>query len=291
MTSRLALGTAQFGSQYGVANRAGAIPDRELAAILQAAKTAGINVCDTAALYGNAESRLGNAGVDGWRIVTKLPAVPADISDIEAWVIAALRDSLARLRQRSVYGLLLHRAADLRGPHAASLYAALASARAQGLVTKIGLSIYDPAELDDLWPAFRFDLVQAPLNVFDRRLVSSGWLERLARDGAEVHARSAFLQGALLMSDAERPSYFDRWSPLFAEWSAWLRQHRVTAAKACLDFVLSHRAVSQVVIGVDSQAQLRELVAAAGAPAAVAPPAGLASDDVELLEPFRWRLP
>lgn len=290
MTSRLALGSAQFGSKYGVANRTGEITSAELSAILETAKAAGISVCDTAALYGNAESRLGDAGLDGWKVVTKLPPLPESVTDVEGWVLSALGESLTRLRQPSVWGLLLHRAADLRGPRAAELYAALATVRARGLVTRIGLSIYSPGELDDLWPAFTFDLVQAPLNVFDQRLISSGWLERLTREGAEVHARSVFLQGVLLMPAAGRPSYFDRWTPLLDSWFTWLAQHHVSATKACLDFVLAHRSVSQVVIGVDSDAQLRELMAAADAPVASQPPSRFATHDADLLEPFRWKL-
>lgn len=290
MTSRLALGTAQFGSSYGVANRTGAVSERELSAILETAKAAGLTVLDTAALYGNAESRLGEAGVNGWRIVTKLPPLPADAGDIEQWALNAIHDSLARLRQPSVFGLLLHRANDLRGPRAAELYAALSVAKKQGLVSKIGVSIYSPSELDDLPSTFKFDLVQAPLNVFDRRLVSSGWLDRLAGEGAEVHARSVFLQGLLLMRSADRPAYFARWSPQLAAWTSWFESHHLTAEKACLDFVLSHPSIAQVVIGVDTVSQLRDLIAAANAPAAALAPSTLAVDDAGLIEPFRWKL-
>ena len=37
------------------------------------------------------------------------------------------------------------------------------------------------------------------MNIIDRRLELSGWLERLSDEGVEVHARSVFLQGLLLM--------------------------------------------------------------------------------------------
>ena len=290
MTSRLALGTAQFGSHYGVANRTGGITDSELSVILETAAAAGINVCDTAALYGNAESRLGTAGLDGWKIVTKLPPLPPTVTDVDDWVRSSLRESLSRLRQRSVWGLLLHRAADLRDPRAPQLYAALGAAKASGLVSKIGISVYNPAELDELWPAFKFDLVQAPVNVFDQRLVSSGWLDRLAREGVEVHARSIFLQGVLVMPAAERPNYFNRWTSLLDGWSTWLSQQHVSATKACLDFVLAQRSVSYAVVGVDSGAQLRELIAAAEAPPASRPLNNFAVDDIHLIEPFRWKL-
>ena len=38
------------------------------------------------------------------------------------------------------------------------------------MVEKIGISIYDPSELEQLMNLFKFDIVQAPLNIIDRRL-------------------------------------------------------------------------------------------------------------------------
>jgi aryl-alcohol dehydrogenase-like predicted oxidoreductase len=287
MTNRLALGTAQFGGVYGVANRSGEVSDTELSAILQTARSSGIDVCDTAALYGRAEERLGAAGVDGWKIVTKLPALPEGVDDVAAWLDASLAASLTRLRQPSLWGLLLHRSADLRGPRAQALIGALQSVRQRGVVHKIGLSVYSPGELDALWSS-TFDLVQAPLNVFDRRLQTSGWLDRLERAGVEVHARSVFLQGVLVMPASMRHSYFSRWSALFERWSAWLAETGVDPVKACLDLALAHRGVWRVVVGVETRSQLQQLIDAAGAPRTGITPDQFAVDDVDLLEPYRW---
>lgn len=288
MINRLALGTAQFGSRYGVANRSGEVAASELAAILETARSAGITVCDTAAVYGDSESRLGAAGVGGWKIVTKLPPLPPSITAVEQWVSDSVGQSLERLRQPALWGVLLHRTDDLDGNYASALYRGLQAVRHRGLVRKIGLSVYSPSQLDAFWPRFDFDLVQAPLNVIDQRLVTSGWLARLHASGAEVHARSVFLQGLLLMAAADRPAYFSRWAALFDRWQAWLDRRHGDAVKACLDFVLSHQAVSHAVIGVETRAQLQGILAAAGTPAITPLPTEFASDDVDLIEPFRW---
>lgn len=286
MSDRLALGTAQFGGEYGVANRTGEVSDGELSAILRTARSSGIDVCDTAALYGRAEERLGAAGIDGWKVVTKLPALPEGVDDVDGWLAASLAASLTRLRQRSLWGVLLHRSADLRGPHGHSLIAALRSVRQRGVVHKIGLSIYSPGELDAHWIP-TFNMVQAPFNVFDRRLVTSGWLDRLEHAGVEVHARSVFLQGVLVMPASMRHPYFSRWSALFDRWSAWLANRRVDPVKACLDLALAHHGVCHVVVGVETRSQLQQLIDAAAAPPTDTIP-DFAVDDVELLEPYRW---
>lgn len=82
--------------------------------------------------------------------------------------------------------------------------AVLAHARAAGLVSldsaiaygdgqHLGeIGVEEPTELDALWPIFPLDLIQAPFNVVDRRLATSGWLARLHDFECEVHIRSVF---------------------------------------------------------------------------------------------------
>ncbi len=287
MIERLALGTVQFGVAYGVANRSGQPNRDEAEMILALARGAGIDTLDTAIAYGESERRLGEIGVKCWRVVTKLPAVPDDAPDVSAWVRESVTGSLARLGVPSITGLLLHRSADLLGRHGAALAAALRKERNDGRVTKIGVSIYEPAELDATWPVLSPDLVQAPFSVFDRRLESSGWLARLYDEGIEVHTRSAFLQGLLLMAPSDRPNKFDRWSAVWTKWSEWLDATGMRAVRAALAHALSYPEISRVLVGVDSAEQLAEIIAHAAVSTARAP-ASLATDDPDLLNPSRW---
>src|SRR5262245_11114754 len=121
MIHRLALGTAQFGGAYGI-NGTGEVSDAEMRDILKLARAGGISVCDTAALYGHSEARLGAASLSGWRVVTKLPGLPTDVTDVNRWVRATIEASLNRLRVSSVWGVLVHRSADLHGPHGKAFY-------------------------------------------------------------------------------------------------------------------------------------------------------------------------
>ena len=208
--SVLALGTVQFGGRYGVANISGQVPQAEVAAILQRARAAGIDTLDTAIAYGCSESSLGEAGVASWRVITKLPALPDGGSDVAKWAEAQVLGSLQRLRTTQLEALLLHQPADLLGPNGARFIEALAVLKSRGLIRCAGISIYDPAELARIWPVWRPELVQAPCNIFDRRLLDSGWLAGLSRHGVRIHIRSVFLQGVLLMPASRRPAWFAR---------------------------------------------------------------------------------
>lgn len=288
MPSRLALGTVQFGMSYGITNSSGQVDADEIARILVFARAAGMDTLDTAIAYGHSEHRLGHAGVQGWRVVTKLGEPPHDADDLADWARAEVVASLGRLGVARVAGLLLHRSGSLSGARGAELYEALLSLKREGLVEKIGVSIYDPEELSSL-EAYALDLVQAPYNVLDRRIVTSGWLVRLKARGVEVHTRSAYLQGLLLLDADALPSAFERWRPLWREWNAWLARSRYTAAQACIGFVCAEPGIDRVIVGVENKQQLQAAITASSTIIDELP-GGFACSDLELINPARWRI-
>ncbi len=286
---KLALGTVQFGLAYGVANNSGQVSVDAAREIVGYAASAGIDTLDTAIAYGNSESCLGQVGVDGLKVISKLPPLPEQVDDVAAWVQQQLRASLARLGIATLDGLLLHRPADLLGPYGAALATALDAVVQAGQAKAVGISIYDPEELDHIWPVWQPQLIQSPFNVFDQRLSSSGWLSRLAAARVRVHVRSAFLQGLLLMSAAQRPAYFQPWQPVLAQWDAWCAQQQLTPLQATLAFAQSFAEIERVVVGVDSVAQLEQIVQAAQS-IVNTDWQHWAQADRALIEPSRWQL-
>jgi len=283
---KFALGTVQFGLPYGIANNAGQVSREEAVRILAFARDRGIDTIDTAIAYGDSELRLGMAGMEGFKVVTKLPAVPESDDNIESWVHQQVQASLHRLRVDSVYGLLLHRSQNLLGASGPSLVRALERLKTGGTVRKIGVSIYDPNELGAVTQVCAIDLVQAPLNLIDRRMITSGWLRRLHDDGIEVHTRSVFLQGLLLIPRQRIPQKFSQWSALFDLWDAWLIDNRVAAIEACLAFV-KHPLIDRVVVGVDSLSQLSEILRAADRPLLEQLPE-ICCGNENLINPSNW---
>ena len=286
MSSRIALGTAQFGAAYGVANAGGQVSLESAREILGVARAAGVDTLDTAALYGASEATLGEIGVADFLVVTKLPGLPDDCRDVGDWVRAATRASLRRLKVASLAGLLLHRPSDLLGVNGEALFAALLALKSEGLVAKIGYSVYSPDELAALVKSFPPDLVQAPYNVFDRRLAASGWLSRLKSIGAEVHARSAFLQGLLLSPRGRWPEKFAPWHGLLENWHDWCEMRALTPMQAALAHALGAGA-DRVVVGVDNAPQLRETIQASRGPG-VDVTVDIQSADDALINPSRW---
>jgi aryl-alcohol dehydrogenase-like predicted oxidoreductase len=259
---KLALGTVQFGLNYGLANHSGRISDAEARAILLQASQYGFDTLDTAIAYGESERILGDLGIDRWRVVTKLSAVPVSCGDVVSWVQDEIRQSMERLRVGQLHGVLLHRPSQLLQNNGEDLYKGLQSIKDLGLTRKIGVSVYEPEELDQLLNSYDLDLVQAPLNLMDRRLVDSGWAKQLKDANIELHSRSAFLQGLLLMPAHERPLKFKRWVDAWAVWDDWLLEVNLTPLEACLRYLNSVHEIDRIVIGVDTANHLRQIVKA-----------------------------
>lgn len=288
MANKIALGTVQFGMNYGIANKQGKVPESEAAAILSFARANSIDLLDTAIGYGVSEETLGKLAVDDFNVVTKLPPLSAERVELQAWVEEQVKGSMIRLGVNTLYGLLLHRSQDLQGEFGRQLAEALHGLKSKGLVQKIGVSIYDPSELVYVTRLLKLDLVQAPLNLVDRRLETSGWLSQLKEMGIEVHTRSAFLQGLLLMPRAKIPVKFERWSHLWDAWARRLVEVGKTASSICLSYPLSHPEVDRVVVGVDSLAHLSALVYEAHNRIVTDDWAFMSMEDEQLINPSRW---
>jgi len=285
--SKIALGTAQFGLPYGISNVNGQVERAEINQIFKQARTAGITMLDTAIAYGNSEENIGATDSEGFEVVTKLPPLTGAETSVSQWARSQIENSLAKLKRNSVYGLLLHNPADLLGAYGDELYASLALLKEEGLVKKIGISIYTPTELDSLIPTYLPDIVQAPLNVFDRLLETSGWLARLSKMNVEVHIRSVFLQGLLIQKPTERPANFEKWNQEFAKFDSWTESRQVSRLAACLGHVLSYPEISKVLVGVTSTNELAEIITATTGESQRAPD-NLRSSDLELIQPINW---
>ncbi len=257
---KLALGTAQFGMNYGINNKTGQISKKEACQIVGFAKDQGIKTFDTAISYGNSEEYLGSFGLEGLNIITKLPSISKEVKNPEEWIVKSTKDSLRKLNVKKIHGILLHHPENLFGRNSEKILRGLEKIKSYGLVKKIGLSVYSPFQFEEFFKIGKFDIVQCPFNLVDQRLKTSGWLNTLHEKKIEIHTRSIFLQGLLLMQKREIPKEFNPWKPLFDIWHDWLKSENISPIQACISFALSNENIDKVVIGVDSLLQLKEII-------------------------------
>ncbi|MBF8964614.1 aldo/keto reductase [Pontibacter sp. FD36] len=253
LAQRLILGTAQFGLPYGISNQRGQIPEPEVAIILAEAVKAGIDTLDTAAAYGNSEQCLGsvlNNLPAPYRIISKYPPNQPDKS-----IRQAFQESLERLRADKLYGYLLHSYASYSDKP--SVLDELQELKSSGQVEKVGLSLYHPAEAEELLRREApIDLVQFPYSIFDRRFEEV--LPELRHRGIETHIRSVYLQGLYFMQPDQLPPYLQEAASKLKRLQQLASAYQLPIGAVCLAFALANPYISRVVIGVESLKTLQE---------------------------------
>lgn len=223
MIKRLALGTAQFGLDYGNNGSAKRISKDEVLKILLYAVEVGIRKLDTAESYGDAENILGELIASNSSLKGKF--------DIISKSDCGNKYELSELRLRArPYAYLVHEfEAFLRygygytGPFAG----------------KKGFSIYHLHELDYLLDKkVDFDLIQIPYSILDNKFAL--YLDELKKQNKEIYARSIFLNGRVFK---RKPA-----------------ADAVKVMGACLYFCLKEKRLDYIVVGIDSLAHLKQIV-------------------------------
>ncbi len=246
--AHLAIGSVQFGLDYGISNSSGRTGIAEVKKILDLAKNNGIDTIDTAYAYGESEQILGNQELKTWNIISKFPA-PGKMS-----VADYFNESLRRLRIDKLYGFMAHNAAILtENP---GLWEDLTKLKSTGRVQKIGYSLYAPDELESLVEMGMIpDIIQIPFNILDTRFERK--FEYLKSLKVEIHTRSTFLQGLFFMPPDELSDFFNPIKPFLRQLSEELPILSDRAAMLVYHSVTNEN-ISKVVMGVNNSIQLAE---------------------------------
>jgi aryl-alcohol dehydrogenase-like predicted oxidoreductase len=285
---QLALGTVQFGLAYGIAGRGEAVPEKEVRAILEDAVARGTRTLDTAAGYGDIEMRLARLCADlPVKFISKFPAIPDELTPDQASTFAL--DSARRSRERlggALRGLMAHRAQDLLGERGNAVWPALERwARSEGIT--LGASCYTPEEAADLLRLRAIGMAQLPGNALDQRIARAGGPGTL--QGCEIHLRSVFLQGLLLMPLQRATERLPSAADALRHWHAWTARQGLKPIEAAVGIAKSFARVSAVVVGTDSLEQWRSIADAWDSTSAISAPE-LATDQASVIDPRLWKV-
>lgn len=280
------LGTAQLGLNYGISNKTGQPSFEQACEILDTSHNSGIKILDTASAYGDAEKVVGELNQNRFEIISKLP----DLSKIESSedyneVSVFLQKTLENTQQQQLCAYLLHSIDNLK-INGDVLWKKMQEFKDQGLTKKIGYSLYSPKQLDTHFGQYKPDIVQIPMNVLDREFQKTGWLKRLKDNGVEIHVRSVFLQGLLLMQYEEQMLKFPHYKNTWDLFKNELNVFGGSALDYCLGFIRGVEEVDEIVIGANSARELKEIMASEAMFNSA--PIELASSDEKLIYPFNW---
>jgi aryl-alcohol dehydrogenase-like predicted oxidoreductase len=290
------LGTAALAVPYGPPGAELPPPDPAAARrTLHAALERGIRFFDTAPAYGEAEALVGAVlgGMESCMVATKLAIPPGgwealSPQETRAHVRASALDSLRALRAERLDVLQIHNADEALMRRGAVL-AALADLRHEGLVARIGATVYGEAAALAAIAAPELDVLQIAYSALDRR-PERHVLRAAAAAATALVARSLLMHGVLSPAGRDLHGPF---APLAAAADAVRREFGVSWAQlpgAAVAFVASRPGVAWALLGPREESELTALLdgaerfgeAAAGwQPVAPGLPAWL-------LEPARW---
>jgi len=258
--SKLCIGTAQFGSHYGIANKTGIVKMTDIKKIKDYTLSKGVRTIDTAVSYSDGEKRLAKVGIDEYTTISKLPVTEPG-KDRKKWVIESITKSLKVLKLKSFYAVFVHNTNYLYDKKGHEIYEGLVEAQKRGLVKKIGASTYTINEIRIIISKYKkMDIIMLPFNVFDQRPVKTKILEKLEKLNIEIYSRSVFLQGLLLMKYNKIPKAFTKWSKKFKNLDLLSKKLGLKKYEICLRYVLSNPFIDKVVVGSDNFNQLKQLV-------------------------------
>lgn len=284
---KLALGTSQFGLDYGIANVSGKLDEKIIKQVLDFALISGIRIIDTAQGYGDAEKIIGNFGISDFQVITKVSS--NNLEKTKCDLKTKIYKSLDLLNVKKLYGVLVHDASSLIKNDKFNIMQSLIQLKDEGLIKNIGISIYDPQDVNYFVPDFQIDIVQCPFNILDRRILKNNFLRTLHDNSIELHVRSIFLQGLLLMDRKFLPSNFMRWSNLFNKWFNWLRANDISNLEACLIYVNSFPQIDQIIFGVDNLIHLKSIIKMYKNLKNIDIP-DFSSEDADLINPTNWKI-
>jgi len=283
---KLVIGSAQMGMPYGLFNKK-KIRSSEIVKISKLAKKSKIKFIDTAIGYGDSEKIIGKSKLNKLNIITKIKIDKIKTSKLLFWLQKKLSNSLKILNANQIYAILVHDYKDLFGKRGKIYLNFLEDLKKKKIIKKIGISIYDQAELKKIWKFWKPDIVQAPFNVLDNRLENSGWMEILKKENIEIYIRSIFLQG-LLINDYKKilKNYNQR--KYLINFEKWCLLNKLSKIEACIQYVKQFKKIDYIIVGFDNINQFKEILKIYKKKK-IKIPKTFVTNDKNLIDPRRWK--
>ena len=264
--SKISLGTAQLGMEYGIANIDGK-PDSNIAInILDYSWKNGINTIDTSPLYGNSEEIIGSfissriKEKKNLTIISKLPSVDKKIdftyNNLYDYIKKKIKKSLNKLKLKIIPIYLLHHSPDIYIKDGLVIKC-LNQIKKEGLIKQIGISTYYSKDVEEALKFREIDVIQISLNVFDQELIKSGLLKRLNKCDYLIFARSIYLQGLFFLSPEKLPDYLKIARQPLLKLRDLANEYNIDIAKLAFLYVRDLPEITSLVIGTESIKQLK----------------------------------
>jgi len=255
MKDKLVIGSANFGLEYGIANKR-KLDKAEVFEILEFGHSQGLWGIDTAKVYGDSEKVIGDffAGHGKiFNVITKLPNKEyISAKDVEQEII----DSLKNLNITHIDFLLLHSYESYK-LYGQTIIPVLQSLHNQNVIGHFGVSVYHPEEVENILREVKDSIaIEFPINLFDQRFLKHNFLQRVKDCGHYLFARSIFLQGLFFLDEEKLNGKFVAVRDKINKIKKISFENLIRAECIAILFVITNPWIDKVIIGVDSKKHL-----------------------------------
>lgn len=259
--SRIVIGTVRFSGLYGINNNKKILRAVDVQKILNFASKKKIKYLDTAIDYKKTNNILSNLNLKNFNITSKLPGGKRFKQKYNCFNIRKLViDHLKKLKVKKLHTLYLHQPDDILKKDGINIIHSLQKLKKEKKIKKIGYSIYSTKQLKRLLNIFKPDIIQCPLNIFDRRFLKRNFLNKLQNLNIEIHIRSIFFQGGLISDykNLKKKLLFPQ--SAYDKWVKWLKKKEINKVRGALSILYKLDKKVKIVIGVESIDQLSQIV-------------------------------
>ena len=251
---RLVFGTANFNNNYGSKK----IKIRKYhikKLILPFLKKNQIKYLDTSLEYNQTSKFLKSLDFKKFEIITKFKVPKKNKEKYIENLESKFNKSLNQFNKKVFYGILLHNTDVLKSKYKNLLI------KKKKLTKKIGISIYDPSEINYVLKYFTPDIIQAPINLFNQNFLNNKIYKILKKKKILLQARSIFLQGYLLNNKIfKREIKNKKLLQIFDKFNLWCTKNKISKLGACISFIKNTKGVSFITFGADSLQELVEVL-------------------------------
>lgn len=254
-TNKLILGTAQMGLDYGINNHEGKIRLNESLSILKFAYKNGIKNIDCAESYGNIHEIIGyfhkNNSKYRFHVHTKISRL-----NLKTEISTKVKEFTNQLNSNKVHSLMFHSYTTYLENK--KNLKQLIKLKEDGIINLIGVSVYSNKEIKCLLNDNEIDLIQIPFNILDNSIEKRNLLEKAKINGKIIQARSVFLQGLFFKDPNENNIIVEKLRDELKEIKKISSENNMSIINLALSYVLNQEYIDNVLIGVDSLAQLKQ---------------------------------
>ena len=249
MFNKIILGTAQFGANYGINNKIGKIKTGEITKILNFLKKKKIFFLDTANSYKKSELEIGKyIKKDNckFKIITKYSLKKNKIID-QFYNTRFLTGQIP-------HTILAHSAKDYMSKN---FQRKIIFLKENFPIKNIGVSLYDPEEYFKILKTKVPDVIQVPINLFDKRFLDKKIINSLKKNKIKMHARSVFLQGLFFSNKKKIFKNFTNVKDNYKKILKISKNENISLGHLSFVWAYNKKEISKIVIGVDSLSQLK----------------------------------